>query len=49
MALVSRRMGIRVAAVVMPTAEAAIDVDRPADLDLVESILGRRNGGGRLA
>jgi GTP:adenosylcobinamide-phosphate guanylyltransferase len=49
MALVSRQMGIRVAAVVMPTAEAAIDVDRPADLDLVESILGRRNGGGRLA
>ena len=42
MALVSRRMGIRVAAVVMPTAEAAIDVDKPADLDLVESILARR-------
>ena len=48
-ALVSRRLGIRVAAIVMPTAEAAIDVDRPADLDLVESILARRDGRGAKA
>ena len=48
-ALMSRRMGIRVAAVVMPTAEAAIDVDKPADLDLVESILARRDGVGSRA
>jgi hypothetical protein len=29
----------------LPFAEAAIDVDKPADLDLVEAILGRRAGG----
>ena len=48
-ALASRRLGISVAAIVMPTAEAAIDVDRPADLDLVESILARRDGRGAKA
>ena len=32
----------RAAAVVMPMAEAAIDVDKPADLDLVERILAAR-------
>ncbi len=42
MRLVSRRLGMSVAAIAMPMAEAAIDVDKPADLDLVESILGRR-------
>jgi GTP:adenosylcobinamide-phosphate guanylyltransferase len=44
MRLVSRRLGIRAAAVVLPMAEAAIDVDKPADLDLVEAILARRQG-----
>ena len=39
MALVSRRLGARVAAIAIPIAEAAIDVDKPADLDLVEAIL----------
>lgn len=42
MALVSRRIGAQVAAIPIPIAEAAIDVDKPADLDLVESILARR-------
>ena len=42
MALVSRRLGMRVMAIPMPTAEAAIDVDKPADLDLVEAILAGR-------
>lgn len=37
---VSRAMGARVRAVLLPFAEAAIDVDRPADLDLAEKILG---------
>lgn len=44
MARLSRRLGIRTACVVMPFAEAAIDVDKPEDLELVERILGRRNG-----
>ena len=39
MALASRRLGLRAVAVQIPIAEAAIDVDKPADLDLVESIL----------
>lgn len=42
MALVSRRLGLRVVAVQIPIAEAAIDVDKPADLDLVEDIVARR-------
>jgi GTP:adenosylcobinamide-phosphate guanylyltransferase len=43
MARASSIIGARLAAVVMPQAEAAIDVDKPADLELVESILaGRR-------
>jgi hypothetical protein len=37
----SKVIGARVAAVRLPFAEAAIDVDKPADLALVESILGR--------
>jgi CTP:molybdopterin cytidylyltransferase MocA len=50
MALASRRLGARVVAVPIPIAEAAIDVDKPADLDLVEAILARRKaGGGRAA
>ena len=44
--LVSRRLGLRVAAIAMPMAEASIDVDKPADLDLVERILARRERGG---
>jgi CTP:molybdopterin cytidylyltransferase MocA len=42
MARASRMIGARVAAVVMPQPEAAIDVDKPADLALVETILARR-------
>jgi len=44
MRLVSRRLGLRAAAVVLPMAEAAIDVDKPDDLDLVERILAARGG-----
>jgi GTP:adenosylcobinamide-phosphate guanylyltransferase len=42
MARASHVIGARLAAVVMPYAEAAIDVDKPADLALVETILARR-------
>jgi GTP:adenosylcobinamide-phosphate guanylyltransferase len=42
MARVSKRLGIRAAAVAIPIAEAAIDIDKPADLDLVEAILAAR-------
>ena len=42
MARASGIIGARIAAVVMPFAEAAIDVDKPADLALVETILARR-------
>ena len=45
MARASAVIGARVAAVRLPFAEAAIDVDKPADLELVEAILGRRAGG----
>jgi CTP:molybdopterin cytidylyltransferase MocA len=38
----SRITGARVAAVSLPFAEAAIDVDKPADLELVETILARQ-------
>jgi GTP:adenosylcobinamide-phosphate guanylyltransferase len=44
MARLSRRVGARAAAVEMPFAEAAIDVDKPADLALAEEILRRRSG-----
>jgi CTP:molybdopterin cytidylyltransferase MocA len=37
--LLSRRVGATVRVVEMPFAEAAIDVDKPADLDLAETIL----------
>jgi hypothetical protein len=40
--LISRRLGARVGVVVMPFAEAAIDVDSQADLELVSGILERR-------
>src|SRR3546814_7972777 len=39
MARISARLGVRVAAVKMPMAEAAIDVDKAEDLALVEEIL----------
>lgn len=42
MALASRRLGLQAVAVQIPIAEAAIDVDKPADLDLVEDILASR-------
>jgi CTP:molybdopterin cytidylyltransferase MocA len=42
MARASRITGCRVAAVSIPIAEAAIDVDKLADLELVETILARR-------
>ena len=42
MARASGIIGARIAAVVMPYAEAAIDVDKPADLALAETILARR-------
>ncbi|MCE3250517.1 MAG: hypothetical protein K0R41_4342, partial [Geminicoccaceae bacterium] len=45
MARASEVIGAKVAVVRLPFAEAAIDVDKPADLDLVEAILGRRAGG----
>jgi GTP:adenosylcobinamide-phosphate guanylyltransferase len=38
----STRVGAKVRAVEMPFAEAAIDVDKPADLELAERILARR-------
>lgn len=44
--LLSRRSGARLRIVEMPFAEAAIDVDKPADLDLVERIFRTRTGGG---
>jgi CTP:molybdopterin cytidylyltransferase MocA len=43
MARASRRLGLEAVAVPIPFAEAAIDVDKPADLDLVETILARRS------
>ena len=41
MARISARLGLRVAAVKMPMAEAAIDVDKPEDLALVNEICGK--------
>ena len=41
----SRILGVRAAAVDLPFAEAAIDVDKPADLTLAEDILRRRGDG----
>ena len=38
----AERIGITAAPVLLPFAEAAIDVDKPSDLDLVESILQTR-------
>lgn len=43
----SARIGATVAVVELPFAEAAMDVDRPADLALAEAIIGQRPLGGR--
>ncbi|MCS7267329.1 MAG: NTP transferase domain-containing protein [Geminicoccaceae bacterium] len=42
----SRRLGCRIAVVPIAAGEAAIDVDTPADLALVEAILARRSSTG---
>ena len=42
LAAFGRRTGTALAAVEMPFADAAVDVDRPGDLTLAESILARR-------
>lgn len=39
----SRAIGVRVRAVRLPFAEAAVDVDRPSDLELAERILSERD------
>lgn len=44
-AFLSRRIGARVAPVILPFAEAAIDVDKPEDLALAEAALARRQAG----
>ena len=41
--LMSKKLGIKVAPVFMPFAEAAIDVDKPSDHQLAEQILQRRS------
>jgi GTP:adenosylcobinamide-phosphate guanylyltransferase len=41
--IVSRRLGLTARPVLMPFAEAAIDVDKPSDLELAEAILKLRN------
>jgi len=43
LARLSRTLGVDARAVIVPTAEAAIDVDKPSDLTLVEEILRRRD------
>ncbi|MBP2301122.1 NTP transferase domain-containing protein [Azospirillum picis] len=45
LAALGRRTGTVLAAVDLPFADAAVDVDRPADLTLAEAILRRRSGG----
>lgn len=40
--ILSRRLGCAIAPVMLPDAEAAIDVDKPGDLDLVRRILAAR-------
>ncbi len=41
---VGRKAGFRLKAVLLPFAEAAIDVDKPSDLELAERILAKRAG-----
>ncbi len=38
----SKKLGIRARPILIPIAEAAIDVDKPSDLELTETILSRR-------
>jgi hypothetical protein len=40
--IMSTRLGLTIKAIIMPFAEAAIDIDKPADLVLAEEILSRR-------
>jgi hypothetical protein len=40
---ISSRLGMEIKPVLMPFAEAAIDVDKPSDLELAESILKNRS------
>ena len=40
--IVSKRLGLTARPILMPFAEAAIDVDKPSDLELAEAILNRR-------
>ncbi|MGK2913427.1 MAG: nucleotidyltransferase family protein [Porticoccaceae bacterium] len=42
LAQLSARLGVRLGAVVLPFAEAAVDVDTPADRELVEAVLAAR-------
>lgn len=42
LATFSRKLGLEARAIEMPFAEAALDVDKPADLELVESIFNAR-------
>ena len=44
MAQAGRRMDLRAEPIILPIAEAAIDVDKPGDLELVTEILDRRQG-----
>jgi len=44
-ARLGRRLGLSTRAVVLPHAEAAIDVDKPEDLELAERILAERQLG----
>ena len=50
MAEAGKRMALRAEPIVLPIAEAAIDVDKPEDLEMVTGILERREGdaGGRI-
>lgn len=41
---VSQLTGVRICPVLLPFAEAPIDVDKPADFELVTEILRRREG-----
>ncbi len=46
MAQAGQRMGLRAEPIILPIAEAAIDVDKPSDLELVTEILSAREGSG---
>jgi GTP:adenosylcobinamide-phosphate guanylyltransferase len=42
--IVSGRLGVEIKPVVLPFADAAVDVDTPDDLALVERIISERGG-----